>query len=139
MGCLPPFPASPAETNIAHEMRLAGRCDLAAARSTSSSGPGRKRPGGPATPPPVPGRLDGGCPILSRTLRTMRTKHYLEALRQDTDRLVASFGSAHLVRTQAGRLEVQGGTETDHADAWDWVQRFLTLPTIRDGVHTLSG
>jgi hypothetical protein len=67
----------------------------------------------------------------------MRTKHYLEALHQDTDRLVAYFGSARLVRTQSGRLEVRGGTEADHADAWDWAQRFLTPPAPHDGVRTM--
>ena len=30
MGCSPPFPASPAEPNIAHETRLADRYDLRA-------------------------------------------------------------------------------------------------------------
>ena len=58
----------------------------------------------------------------------MRTKHYLEALHVDADRPVAYFGNARLVRTQAGRLQVRGGTEADHADAWDWAQRFLTPP-----------
>ena len=58
----------------------------------------------------------------------MRAKYYLDAPRHDADRPVAYFGNARLVRTQAGRLEAQGGTEADHADAWDWAQRFLTPP-----------
>jgi len=37
----------------------------------------------------------------------MRTKHYHEALHHDSDRLVAYFGNARLVRIQAGRLEVR--------------------------------
>ena len=63
----------------------------------------------------------------------MRAKYYLDALHHDADRLVAYFGSARLVRTQAGRLEVRDGTETDHADAWAWAQRFLTPPVPLDG------
>ena len=69
----------------------------------------------------------------------MRTKHYHEALHHDSDRLVAYFGSARLVRTQAGRLEVRGGTEAEHADAWEWVQRFLTPPLPHNAASTVRG
>jgi hypothetical protein len=81
--------------------------------------------------PPVlcaggPDHLDRRCPTRFGSLPTLRRNHYLEALHQNADRLVAYSGSAHLVRAQCGRLEVRGGTEADHADAWDWVRRFLT-------------
>jgi hypothetical protein len=58
----------------------------------------------------------------------MRTRDYLEAITEDRDELVAYFGSARLVRTPNGRLEVRGGTETDQAEARGWVARFLTPP-----------
>ncbi len=68
----------------------------------------------------------------------MRTKHLLEALHQDTDHLIAYFGDARLVRTQVGRLEVHGGTEADHADVWNWAQRFLTPPAAGGGSRTIA-
>ena len=64
----------------------------------------------------------------------MRTKHYLETLHHDTDTLVAYFGSARLVRTRAGRPEVRGGTEADHAEACEWAQRFLTPPALHNSL-----
>ncbi len=54
-------------------------------------------------------------------------------------RLIAYFGDARLLRAQAGSLEVKGGTETDHADAWKWAQRFLTSPTTGGSSRTIAG
>ena len=89
--------------------------------------------------PLLPSHLDRRCPTPSGILSGVRTKHYIDALRQDTDHLIAYFGDARLVRSQAGRLEVQGGTEADHADAWHWAQRFLTPPPVNGRVTTAAG
>jgi len=58
---------------------------------------------------------------------TMKLRNRLLASENDNE-LMASFGAARLVRTLAGRLELQGGTEADREEAWRWVRTFLTGP-----------
>jgi hypothetical protein len=58
----------------------------------------------------------------------MRRRQYLDYLNHNPERLVACFGSAQLVRSEHGRLEVRGGTDVDRAEARLWVGRFLRKP-----------
>jgi len=51
--------------------------------------------------------------------------------RQNSERLVACFGSAQLVRNGHGRLEVRSGADSDRADARRWVGRFLHRKDVR--------
>jgi hypothetical protein len=60
----------------------------------------------------------------------MKLRNRLLASENDNE-LIASFGAARLVRTLAGQLEIQGGTEADRAEARCWVRTFLTPPDDR--------
>jgi hypothetical protein len=60
----------------------------------------------------------------------MKLRNRILASQTDHE-LMASFGAARLVRTLAGRLELQGGTEADREEARCWVQTFLARPDDR--------
>jgi hypothetical protein len=62
-------------------------------------------------------------------LNTMKL-HRLLPSEADHD-LIASFGTARLVRTLAGHLELWGGTEEDRKQARWWVNMFLRRPDDR--------
>jgi hypothetical protein len=51
---------------------------------------------------------------------------YLAGRDPERAEVVATFGDARLLKTQRGRLEVEGGTEVDQREAWEWVERFLS-------------
>ena len=74
--------------------------------------------------------FDSLCPTPRGILIAMKLRNRLLSSQNDHE-LMASFGAARLVRTLAGRLELQGGTEADREDARCWVQTFLTPPDDR--------
>jgi hypothetical protein len=45
--------------------------------------------------------------------------------------LVARFGRAKLLSRADGRVELQGGTASDHADAKEWVSLFMHDAVLR--------
>lgn len=42
-----------------------------------------------------------------------------------TERVIASFGRAHLVKHFNGRFELRGGNPADHQEAREWASMFL--------------
>jgi hypothetical protein len=57
----------------------------------------------------------------------MRRHRYLDAINHTTERLIAAFGAANLVRTCDDRIEVRGGTESRTPDiGLLWNVRFLS-------------
>jgi hypothetical protein len=45
--------------------------------------------------------------------------------------LVARFGQARLLSRADGRVELRGGTASDHADAKEWISLFMHEAILR--------
>ena len=70
------------------------------------------------------------CPTPRGILIAMKLRNRLLSSQTDHE-LIAFFGAARLVRTLAGGLELQGGTEAARKEARWWVRTFLRSPDDR--------
>ena len=55
----------------------------------------------------------------------MKLKHLFEDLDSNSGQIIASFGSARLVRTFTGQYQLMGGTRDERSEATEWISLFM--------------
>ena len=52
---------------------------------------------------------------------------------QREEEVIARFGQATLVRTPQGKVELRGGTDSDHTEAREWISMFMhsAVPRVK--------